>query len=492
MIKQSLFTVKPFFFSPRFFASSAEPSFLQMVGSYFDMAGKYTNIPKDKLEVYKNCNTVFKVRLPLVRDDGTLEFIPAFRAQHKHHRLPTKGGTRLSPKVSLEEVEALSCLMTLKCGVVDLPYGGAKGGIQIDPKKYSAREIETLMRSYTIELAKKGFIGASIDVPGPDVGTTTREMNWMKDAYKNYYGYKDINSSACVTGKSIILGGIEGRNESTGYGVYLCINDLLSNETLMKKYNLPTGIQGKKFIVQGFGNVGYWASHYLVNQGAILIGVAEFDGSIYNEDGINPDELYDFKIKSPTKGVYNYHGAKERFKDASVMNKKCDILIPAAMEKTINKHNVHNLNCKIVAESANGPTTLAAEQYLIEKGVLILPDVLLNAGGVTVSYFEWLKNLEHVKPGIMTRKWEEKTKLKMINIIEDLSQIKFDKLSPSQEKLLKGPTEFDIVMSGLQQIMEIAVQDTLDTANSLNVSLRIAAYVNSINKLNKYYEKMTL
>lgn len=221
-------------------------------------------------------------------------------------------------------------------------------------------------------------------------------------------------------------------------------------------------------------------------------------------------------MSNPTKGIYNFPNIKERFKDASVIFKECDIFVPAAMEKSINKNNVEKLNCKIVAESANGPTTLAAEKYLIDKGVLILPDVLLNAGGVTVSYFEWLKNLEHVKPGTMTKKvfvlliififfqWEEKTKLKMINILEDLTQIKFDELSPSQKNLLKGPSEvkineiklnikkFDIVMSGLQEMMEIAVEETLETSNVMNVSLRIAAYVNSINKLNKYYEKMTL
>ena len=232
------------------FSISSEPSFLEMVKSYFDLAGRYTNVPKDKLEVYKNCDTVFKVRLPLVRDDGSIEYIPAYRAQHKHHRLPTKGGTRLSPKVSFEEVEALASLMTLKCGVVDLPYGGAKGGIQIDPKKYSSREIETLMRRYTIELAKKGFIGASIDVPGPDVGTTTREMNWMKSAYQSFMGNKDINSDGCVTGKSLNQGGIEGRNESTGFGVFLCLRDLINNKWLMDKYKLTTGLEGKKFICQ--------------------------------------------------------------------------------------------------------------------------------------------------------------------------------------------------------------------------------------------------
>ena len=239
-------------FTHRSFSSTAptEPSFLEMVRSYMDQAGTHTNVPKEKLEIYKSCNTVLKVRLPLVRDDGTLEYIPAYRAQHKHHRLPTKGGTRLSSHVTLDEVEALACLMTIKCGIADLPYGGAKGGIQVDPKKYSLREIETLMRRYTIELAKKGFIGASIDVPGPDVGTTTREMNWMKDTYQVFYGYKDINAAACVTGKSVNQGGIEGRNESTGYGVFYCIKDFMMNDWLMDKFKLKKGIEGKRFIVQ--------------------------------------------------------------------------------------------------------------------------------------------------------------------------------------------------------------------------------------------------
>lgn len=243
----SIFRYPKFFFSA---PQEVEPSFLQMVKCYFDQAGSFTNVPKEKLEIYKSCNTVLKVRLPLVRDNGTLEYIPAYRAQHKHHRLPTKGGTRLSPHVSLDEIEALACLMTIKCGIADLPYGGAKGGIQIDPKKYSLRELETLMRRYTIELAKKGFIGASVDVPGPDVGTTTREMNWMKDTYQVFYGFKDINASACVTGKSVNQGGIDGRNESTGYGVYFCIKDILTNDWITEKHKLQKGIEGKKFIVQ--------------------------------------------------------------------------------------------------------------------------------------------------------------------------------------------------------------------------------------------------
>ena len=243
------------FLNHKYFTTSkeeGEPRFLEMVKAYFDEAGKYSGIAPDMLEVYKNCNTVVKVMLPIVRDNGKIEFIAAYRAQHKHHRIPTKGGTRYAPTVDIQEVEALACLMTLKCAVVDLPYGGAKGGIRIDPKLYSAREIESVTRRYTLELAKRGFIGAGIDVPGPDMGTGTREMSWIKDTYQNFFGHKDINSAACCTGKSISQGGISGRTEATGLGVYYCIRELVSDPALMKNTELEPGIYGKSFIVQVF------------------------------------------------------------------------------------------------------------------------------------------------------------------------------------------------------------------------------------------------
>ena len=228
-----------------------EPRFLEMVHQYFDIAGSFTTVPKDKLEIYKQCNAVLKVRLPLIRDSGKMEFIPAYRAQHKHHRVPVKGGTRYSEHIDLQEVEALSCLMTLKCAVVELPYGGGKGGIKIDPTKYSPRELEDLTRRYTLELARKNFIGAAIDVPGPDMGTGAREMSWMKDTYSVFYGHNDINATACVTGKPLSQGGIKGRVESTGLGVYFAIREFLKNEDLLKKYGIKgNGFEGKTFIVQ--------------------------------------------------------------------------------------------------------------------------------------------------------------------------------------------------------------------------------------------------
>jgi glutamate dehydrogenase (NAD(P)+) len=464
---------------------ATEPRFLEMVKSYFDEAGKFTNISPDMLELYKNCNTVLKVQFPLVRDNGKIEFIAAYRAQHKHYKLPTKGGTRYAPTVDVQEVEALSCLMTLKCAVVDLPYGGAKGGIRIDPRHYSVRELESITRRYTLELAKKGFIGAGIDVPGPDLGTGTREMSWMKDTYKTFFGQNDINCEACCTGKALSQGGITGRTESTGLGVYYAVRELCADPALMSKAGLEPGLTGKTFIVQGFGNVGYYAAKYISENGAKLTGVVEWDGSIFNPEGINVEELNTYRTKH--RSIMGFPGAKESWKHDGAFYQQCDILIPAAVEKSVNRFNAERINCKILAEAANGPTTIAGEQILNRKGVVILPDILLNAGGVTCSYFEWLKNLEHVKPGRLVRRWEEKTKRNLLKVISQKSGIKETALTPEQAQLLRGPSEIDIVYSGLEEVMCGAVDETKSTAARLKCSLRIAAYVNAIEKIHKCY-----
>lgn len=460
-----------------------EPRFLEMVLEYIDLAASHTQISKDWIEVYKRCDTTLKINIPLIRDNGKVEFISAYRAQHKRHRLPTKGGTRYAPDVELQEVEALASLMTFKCAVVDLPYGGAKGGIRINPRDYSAREIETLTRRYTVELAKKGFIGAAIDVPGPDMGTGEREMTWMKDSYQFFVGHQDINASACCTGKMLSNGGIRGRTEATGLGVYYVMREFAKDAKIMEKAGLPAGLKDKTFIVQGFGNVGYWASKFLVEDGAKLIGVVEFDGSVYDPNGIDPDALNKYKQEKGT-----IHGfADQNFKDDSVLYMPCDFLIPAAKEKALNKENAHKIQCKILAEAANGPTTRNAEKILEQNGIMIWPDILCNAGGVTVSYFEWLKNLEHVRPGRLIRRWEEKGKYSLLAIIAEKTGVAHD-LSADQRHSLRGPSELDIVYSGLEEIMCTAVQETIATAKRLNVSYRIAVYVNALNKLHIVYQ----
>jgi glutamate dehydrogenase (NAD(P)+) len=464
-----------------------EPRFLEMVQSYFDLAGSYTNIPSDKLELYKQCDVVIKMRLPLIRDNGTIEFIPAYRAQHKHHRLPVKGGTRYSDHIDLQEVEALSSLMTLKCAVVELPYGGAKGGIKINPRNYSPREIEDLTRRYTLELAKKGFIGAAIDVPGPDMGTGAREMAWMKDTYMVFYGHTDINATACCTGKPISQGGINGRVESTGLGVFFAVREFLKDEALLKSYGIDQpGYKDKTIIIQGFGNVGYYAAKYMTEHGAKVIGVVEYNGSIYKPDGIDADALLNYRQQKGS--IVGFPGA-ESFSDDTAFYKPCDICIPAAIEKSIHKQNAEKFQCKILAEAANGPTTLAGEEILLNKGVMILPDILLNAGGVTVSYFEWLKNLDHMRPGRMVKRWEEKSKMNLIQVINQTAGLSIQVDKEAHYELLRGPNEIDIVYSGLEEVMCAAVEETRATSKRLGVNFRIAAYVNAIEKVHLSFEE---
>lgn len=384
----------------------AEPRFLEMVEEYFNLAAEKANIRPDRADLIKKANTTLKVQIPLVRDDGTIVVIPAYRCQHKHHKTPAKGGTRLSEHVNIQEVEALACLMTLKLSLVEVPFAGAKGGLKIDPKKFSKSEITRLMRRYTVELAKKGFIGAAVDVPGPDVGTGCFHMDIMQDTYSTLYGYHDIDSIGCVTGKSVEVGGINGRTESTGLGVYhitRSICELPEYADLRKKHGIEQGLKGKRFIVQGFGNVGYWFSKFMVESGAILVGVTEWSGSIYNPSGINVDDFHKFNTENKGDNLQSFKGATFLSGDAA-MYKECDIFVPAALEQAINRSNAGKIQAKLIVEAANGATTVQGDQILQERGILAVPDILANAGGVTCSYFEWLKNLDHRKPGRMTKK----------------------------------------------------------------------------------------
>ncbi|CAK76630.1 unnamed protein product (macronuclear) [Paramecium tetraurelia] len=468
-------------------AAVNEGTFLDQVMAYFNKAAGHTKISQDKLDFYKSTDIVIKFNLPLVRDDGTYVCVPAYRAQHKTYRLPTKGGTRLSPHINIEEVEALSFLMTLKNSILDLPYGGAKGGIGINPRKFSKREIETLMRRYTLELAKKNFIGAAIDVPGPDLGTGEQEMSWMKDAYTKFKGHQDINSVGCVTGKAINQGGISGRQESTGMGIFFATREILNDVKYCQSVGIESSLRGKSIIIQGYGNVGSFCAKYMYDYGAKIIGVAEHDGSIYNPNGINPYELAAHKTK--TGGVKGFVNAQKYWEDESAIYQQCDIFIPAAFEKTVNVNNADKFNCKIIAEGANGPTTMAAEDKLLAKGVIFLPDILLNAGGVTVSYLEWLKNLKHINPGRMTRRWEEQAKHRILEVIKMSTGLNINiKDSKIAKKMLEGPSETDLVHTALEQSMIEAVKNIMATSQEYKVNLRLAAYISAINKLNEHFE----
>lgn len=466
-------------------SSDAEPRFLEMVKMNFNNAAKYTGIDPGLLEVIKACNSLLRVNFPLRRDDGSTEVVRGYRAQHSHHRLPCKGGIRYADEVDLQEVEALASLMTYKCAVVDVPFGGAKGGISINPRNYSVHELELITRRYTMELKKYGFIGPGVDVPAPDVGTSAREMSWIKDTYTMLYGMDDISAAACVTGKPISQGGITGRTEATGLGLFFATRDFLNNKGFCEKHGITPGVKDKAVIVQGFGNVGFYASKFFQQAGAKVVGVVEYNGAVYNPDGLDVDALKEYQVSKGT--VLGFPGAaKEAPADQamSFMELECDVLVPAALEKQINKDNAARIKAKIIAEAANGPSTPMAEEILTKNGSVLLPDMLCNAGGVTVSYFEWLKNLQHVRFGRMTRKWEERGKKLLIDQLEkaghNISEEDYD-------TLVTGPSERDIVYSGLEDTMAIAVNETLATAEKYNVSYRVAAFINSLKKIETTY-----
>ncbi|NNF03933.1 MAG: Glu/Leu/Phe/Val dehydrogenase, partial [Rhodothermales bacterium] len=362
-----------------------EISFLEQVQRMFQKACGYTEHPAGLLRQIQICNSVYHMEFPLQRDDGSIEVIKAWRAEHSQHKLPVKGGIRYATTVNEDEVAALASLMTYKCAIVNVPYGGAKGGVQIDRTKYSDAELERITRRYTFELLRKNFIGPGIDVPAPDYGTGAREMAWILDTY-NSFTDDPLAAQACVTGKPIAQGGVRGRTEATGRGVFFGIREACRFKDDMEKLGLSPGIAGKKVVVQGLGNVGYHAAKYVQEGGGILVGLAEYEGAIYREEGLDLESVVSHRRE--TGSILGFEDATDVPESRRCLEMECDILIPAALENQITAQNAGLIKAKIIAEAANGPVTSDADTILLENGVMILPDVYLNAGGVTVSYFE--------------------------------------------------------------------------------------------------------
>ncbi|KAI8366647.1 uncharacterized protein BYT42DRAFT_600576 [Radiomyces spectabilis] len=461
-----------------------EPVFLQCVELYYDRAAKLSGVNPGTLAHLRAVDSMLRVTFPIELEDGKYEVIEGYRAQHSRHRLPVKGGIRYSEEVDLQEVEALASLMTYKCAVVDVPFGGAKGGIKIDPKKYTVDQLERITRRYTMELCQKKFMGPGIDVPAPDVGTGGREMSWIMDTYRQFNA-DDVNAAGCVTGKPLSLGGVRGRTEATGLGVYYGIREFLSYPEVQKKTGLSGKIEGTSVIVQGFGNVGYYAAKFFEANGAKVIGVGERDCAIYDPNGLNVEDLY--KHHRSSGSFRGYSASAKILEDPiKILEEECDILIPAALERQIGLRNVDKIKAKVIGEGANGPVTPAAHESLEKRGVVVVPDLLLNAGGVTVSYFEWLKNLSHVRFGRMNKRWDETSRTKLLEVVQETAG---RQLTETERKaVVHGAEEADLIYSGLEDTMIQACEETRNTANIKNTDYRTAAFVNAIQKIATVYE----
>jgi len=465
---------------------SGEYSFFDAVCKSFDKAAKFTKFDEGVLEQIKQCNSVLRLHFP-VKIGDKIEVIKAYRVQHSQHKLPCKGGIRFSDMVNLDEVMALAALMTYKCAIVNVPFGGAKGGITINPKKYSAYDLERITRRYTTELIKKKFIGPGEDVPAPDYGTGEREMSWILDTFMAM-NPGEVDAMACVTGKPITQGGVRGRREATGLGVFYGIREVCKMEDLMAKLGLTTGVEGKRVVVQGLGNVGYHSAKFFQDAGSVITGLAEYEGAIYSDKGLDVDEV--FQHRKTTGSILNFPGAQNFAKSSDALEMECDILIPAALENVINGENAPRVKAKIIGEAANGPLTPEADEVFIQKGILVIPDMYLNAGGVTVSYFEWLKNLSHVRYGRLEKRFTENQNAQMLEQIEELTGKKVN--GTQKELMLHGPDEVDLVNSGLEETMINATHEIVECwkANPSIQDMRTASFVVAINKVGTSYSEL--
>jgi glutamate dehydrogenase (NAD(P)+) len=470
-------------------SSSNQTSFLDNVNLCFDRAAAAIELPSGLAQQIRTCNAICEMKFG-VELHGGYEVFTGWRATHSEHVLPVKGGIRYATFSDQQEVEALAALMTYKCSIVNVPYGGSKGALKIDPKKYTLEELEHITRRFTQELDKRGFIGPGLNVPAPDMGTDQQMMSWMADEYQRLHP-KDINARGCVTGKPVHFGGIQGRVEATGRGVQYGLREFFRNPDDVKAAGLEGTLEGKKIIVQGLGNVGYHAAKFLEEEdGAKIIAILERDGALLNEDGLSVEDVFAHKQE---KGcMEGFTGAQFVPGGAELLEHPCDILIPAAMEGVISQDNAAGIQAKVIAEAANGPVSYEADRILNEKGIFILPDAYLNAGGVTVSYFEWLKNLSHVRFGRMERRYEEAQGQAILDVLEQALGKPVE--GEARDSLLTGPDELTLVRSGLDDTMREAYGEIREVhlSNDKINDRRTAAFALSIKKIAAIYESMNL
>ena len=463
-------------------------NFNRIVSNQFDRAAKNLKIHSGLLSQIKACNNVYYFQFP-VRFGDKYEIFEAWRAEHSQHKKPVKGGTRYSEMVNQDEIMALAALMTYKCAIVDVPFGGSKGGVRFNPKKYTVEQIEKITRRFTAELIRKEYIGPGENVPGPDVGTGEREMAWMADTYDTFKP-GGIDNLACVTGKPVSQGGIAGRREATGRGVQYGIREAFSYAEDLRPLKLSPGLDGKTVAFQGFGNVGYYASKFLSEEdGCKIVAIGEYDCVVENPNGLNIEKMNQWR-KQHGGSIKNFPGGKTTDKKAAIWDVKCDILIPAALENQVTLANCDRIKAKVLAEAANGPTTPGAEDRLYKRGVMIIPDIFLNAGGVTVSYFEWGKNLSHMRFGRLQKHLEEIKNRKLVSWIE--GAIKSSIPEDDRKFFVRGPEELDLVNSGLEETMVQSYRDIRETHGKIKAkeSMRVAAFMIAIGKVAESYEQL--
>jgi glutamate dehydrogenase (NAD(P)+) len=458
-------------------------NFFDDVNQYFDAACRHTEVSPDILDQIRACNGVYRLRFPVRRDDGTIVVIEGYRAEHSHHRLPTKGGIRYSLDVSQSEVMALSALMTYKCAVVDVPFGGAKGGVCVDPRNESASFLERVTRRYTSELIRKRFIGPDVDVPAPDVGTGEREMGWIYDTYK-ILGPDTLNALACVTGKATSVHGVAGRREATGLGAIIALEHFLAEKEDVKPLGLETGLAGKRIIVPGLGKVGLHAALSAIERDAVIVGISVSDGALYDEGGLDVEAV--LLHRAETGSLRGFPEARFLANPDAILEEPCDVLIPSALEHQITAENAPKLQAKVIAEAANGPVDPQADAILREAGTVVLPDIYANAGGVVVSYFEWIKNLSHVSFERMTRRYQQISNNRILDAISHLT----GKSVPPEDAalLLQAPNEIDFVRTALENTMAISYERIREPWKRRSLpDLRTAAYLGAIESVASAY-----
>jgi len=459
-------------------------AFRNSVDQMVDHAATFLDLEVGVAEAIKACTSVLQVTFP-VKIEDRVEIFTGWRAVHSIHRLPSKGGIRYAEVVDQSEVEALAALMTYKCALVDVPFGGSKGGLHINPLKYSRDDLQKITRRFTREMAKKGFLNPATNVPAPDIGTGQREMAWIADTYK-HLNPEDINANACVTGKPVEHGGIHGRMEATGRGIQYVLREFFRNPKAVKAAGLEPGLENQRIVIQGLGNVGYHTAKFLSEEDdAKIIAVVERKGAVFSEEGLNIEKLHSCKLESgqfcDIPGTTYLKGGPES------LELECDILIPAATEGVIHTGNADRIKTKMIVEAANGPVTAEADAILQERGITILPDALVNAGGVVVSYFEWIKNIHHMRFGRMERRLDEARGQSTVRALEEMT----GHAVPDwiRDGLSRGAVELDIVRSGLDDSMRTAMQDIfkLRERDPRIKDYRTAAYVIALTKLARSY-----